>query len=285
MKVSVHLKNKLLALGERIPVLYECLFIYFCYFKKGLMPPQLFNYVGGVEFSGIGKEHFNHILQFTDVKPNESILDVGCGIGRVTIHFIDYIDKNGRYEGFDVVKKGIDWCNVKITKKYPNFSFRHANIYNKEYNKKGTIDANNFVFPYKDSSFDFAFATSVFTHMLPDAIVQYLKEIHRVLKRRGRFFISCFLLNEDSEKHMSHSEFNFKRVNNRYGVMVEDNPEAAIAYEENFFKEIFFEAKLNIIHPVHYGTWSGRKSTVHGQDIIVGEKRDSDAAVSFAGTS
>jgi len=52
MKVSVHLFNKLLTLGERIPVLYECLFIYFCYFKKDLVPPQLFNYVGGVEFSG-----------------------------------------------------------------------------------------------------------------------------------------------------------------------------------------------------------------------------------------
>jgi len=84
---------------------------------------------------------------------------------------------------------------------------------------------------------------------------------------------------------MSHSEFNFKRVNNRYGVIVEDNPEAAIAYEENFFKEIFSEARLNIIHPIHYGTWSGRKSTVHGQDIIVGEKSDSGTAVSFADTS
>jgi len=135
-------------MGEKIPALNECLFLYFCYIKKDLVPPQLFNYVGGVEFSDIGKEHFDHILQFTDVQPNESILDVGCGIGRVTSYFIDYIDKNGCYEGFDVVKKGIDWCNAKITKKNPKFSFRHANIYNKEYNKKGTIDAKNFVFPY-----------------------------------------------------------------------------------------------------------------------------------------
>lgn len=272
----MRLFNKIMALGERMPVLYECLFIYFCWFKKDLVPPQLFNYVGGIGFSGIGKGYFNYIQKFCDVKSNENILDIGCGIGRVAIHFINYLDSEGRYEGFDVVKKGVNWCNVKIKRKYPNFSFQHVNIYNKEYNKKGTIDAKDFVFPYEDSSFDFAFATSVFTHMLPDATAHYLEEIHRVLNKDGRCLISCFILNEESKKHMLNSEFNFTQVDNRYGVLVEDNPEAAIAYEEDFIKEIFSEARLDIIHPIHYGTWSGRGAEVGGQDIIVVGKSDSN---------
>jgi SAM-dependent methyltransferase len=239
------------------------------------VPPQLFNYVGGSEFPKIGKGYFNYILQFCDLRHNESILDVGCGIGRVAIHFIDYIGSDGRYEGFDVVKKGIDWCNVKIARKHPNFTFRHVNIYNKEYNKRGTINANDFVFPYQNGSFDFSFATSVFTHMLPDAVVHYLEEINRVLDRYGRCLISWFILNAESKKHMRNSQFNFKQMDDRYGVIVEDNPESAIAYEEDFIKEIYNRAKLNIIYPIHYGTWSGRNAEVGGQDIIVAKKRDS----------
>jgi len=272
MTVSVRLKNKILAMGERIPALNECLFIYFCYFKKDLVPPQLFNYVGGVKFSEIGQKYYHYIIKFCNVKENERVLDIGSGIGRVAIYFMDYLNENGRYEGFDIVKKGVRWCNEKIGKHCPNFSFKHADIINKEYNKRGTIDARNFIFPYRNNRFDFVFASSVFTHMLPYALLHYLKEIHRVLRNGGRVLISCFILNEESKNHMSNSEFNFKLVDEQYGVMVEDNPEAAIAYEEKFIKKLFYKAGLNIIHPIHYGTWSGRETEVDGQDIIVAKK-------------
>ena len=71
---------------------------------------------------------------------------------------------------------------------------------------------------------------------------------------------------------MPNSRFNFKKLEDPYGVIVEDNPESAIAYEEEFLKKIFSKAGLKIIHPIHYGTWSGRESDVGGQDIIVAEK-------------
>ena len=275
MTVSVRLKNKILTIGEKIPALSECLFLYFCYIKKDLIPPQLFNYVGGVDFTEIGEKYYHYIMKFCNVKKDEWVLDIGSGIGRVAIYFIDYLDENGRYEGFDVVKKGVRWCNEKIGKNRPNFSFQHADIINKEYNKRGTTDASNFIFPYGNSTFDFAFASSVFTHMLPDALLHYLKEIYRILKNGGRVLISCFILNKESENYMSNSEFNFILVDDQYGVMVEDNPEAAIAYEEKFIKNLFYKAGLNIIHPIHYGTWSGRKADVKGQDIIVAKKQDS----------
>ena len=272
MTVSIRLKTKILAMGERYPALNECLFIYFCYIKKDLIPPQLFNYVGGADFTEIGEKYFFYILKFCSVKKNERVLDIGSGIGRVAINFKDYLDENGRYEGFDIVKKGVRWCNEKIGKSRSNFSFQHADIINKEYNKKGATDARKFIFPYGNSVFDFAFASSVFTHMLPDALLHYLKEIHRCLRSGGRVLVSCFILNEESVNYMSNSEFNFMLINDQYGVMVEDNPEAAIAYEEKFINELFHEAGLNIIQPIHYGSWSGRKAEVDGQDIIVARK-------------
>ena len=145
-------------------------------------------------------------------------------------------------------------------------------MYNKHYNKRGAIKASEYCFPYENESFDFVFATSVFTHMLPDAVGQYLAEISRVLKHGGRAFISYFVLNDESRQHMATSEFNFRCVDDRYGVMSERDPEAAIAYDESFIRQMHDEAGVPAILPVHYGNWSGRTGEVGGQDVVVAEK-------------
>src|SRR5262249_6440676 len=51
-----------------------------------------------------------------------------------------------------------------------------------------------FVFPYADASFDFVFLTSVFTHMLPAEVAQYLREVRRVLRPAGRCPAAFFFL-------------------------------------------------------------------------------------------
>ena len=182
-------------------LLSRALLLYYAHLSRRRTPPRLLNYVGGPEFDEIGKTYFAHIRRWADLKPDERVLDVGCGIGRVTMHLADYLSERGSYEGFDIVELGVRWCEQKITKQHPNFRFRHANIHNKEYNEKGDIDASSFVFPYPANEFDFVFATSVFTHMLPEAALHYLTEIRRVLRPGGRCMISFFFLDAESKKH------------------------------------------------------------------------------------
>jgi SAM-dependent methyltransferase len=268
----VLLKQKILALGQRQPLIKSLLFYYFCYFRKELTPPQLFNFVGGEEFEAIGKHYFKLMKTHGGVQPAHKILDIGCGIGRVAGNFIDFLDADGRYAGFDIVKYGPQWCHAKISRRYPAFSFRHVNVYNQEYNNKGKIAARDFVFPYQDDSFDFAFATSVFTHMLPDAVSQYLAQAHRVLGRNGILFASFFILNAESKQHKATCHFNFKQINERYGVMSEENPEEAIAYEEAYLEQMVKKVGFHITTPRLYGNWSGREGLVHGQDIIILKK-------------
>jgi SAM-dependent methyltransferase len=260
--------------NQKSSLFHEIMFIYYCYFKKNKIPPPRFNFVGGIEFSEIGKSYFGNIVKFCEVNPKDNILDIGCGIGRVAGYFTGYINPYGNYSGFDIVKKGIKWCSQKISKDHPNFVFRHADIFNKEYNPKGTILAEEFDFPYKDEEFDVVFATSVFTHMLPDGVIHYLKEIHRVLKKKGKVLISAFILDSESKQKMGRSPFPFKIMNDHYAVMLENNPEAAIAYEENYLRKIIKEADLNILDPIHFGTWSTRNGEIHGQDIIVAQKNN-----------
>ena len=70
--------------------------------------------------------------------------------------------------------------------------------FNKHYNPAGKLDAKSFQFPYDSSSFDFVFLKSVFTHMRPDSVQHYLREIRRVLKLDGRCLATAFLLNSEA---------------------------------------------------------------------------------------
>lgn len=80
-----------------------------------------------------------------------------------------------------------------------HFHFQHSNVYNKYYNPHGKVRAQDFQFPFDDESLDFVFLTSVFTHMLPSDLENYLSEISRVLKTGGKCLITFFILNEESE--------------------------------------------------------------------------------------
>jgi len=49
-------------------------------------------------------------------------------------------------------------------------------------------------------------------------------------------------------------------------------PEAAVAYELAYIRDICKLNKLKIIEPIHYGFWPGRKDFMDYQDIIFVEK-------------
>src|SRR5690606_32994477 len=119
------------------------------------------------------------------LKPGDFVLDIGSGIGRTAISLTEYLDKTGIYEGFDVVKKGVDWCNRRIRKDFPNFNFTYIPLYNDLYSDTGN-PADKFVFPYEDNYFDKIFSFSVFTHMTLEEIQNYFFQMHRVLKPDGQ---------------------------------------------------------------------------------------------------
>src|SRR5687767_15011180 len=70
----------------------------------------------------------------------------------------------------------------------PDFQFDWLDVGNTQYNTRSSRAASAVRFPDDDASFDFVFATSVFTHLLPDAAARYLAESRRVLRPGGRLF-------------------------------------------------------------------------------------------------
>jgi SAM-dependent methyltransferase len=237
-----------------------------------LTPPRRMAYLpGGGNSYKLGEEFLRYFIELGSLKPNETVLDIGSSIGRMAVPLTKYLDEGGSYEGFDIVKEGVDWCKRKISHRYPNFHFQLADVFNKNYNPEGKYKAVEYTFPYKSNSFDFVFLISVFTHMLPHDIENRISEIARVLRKDGRCLITFFLLNEESSKliETKKSTLDLKFVFDEYRTIDKDTPEAAIAYEEQFIRGLCGKYGLNIKEPTYYGSWSGRKEILSYQDIII----------------
>lgn len=240
-----------------------------------LIPPtDRISFIGGGDYKRIGEEFFNYFKEIGGLKSDDKVLDVGCGIGRMAIPLTKFLRANGSYEGFDIVPDGIDWCTDNITSKYPNFKFHLFDVQNSTYNVEGKQKAAEYRFPFSNKSFDFIFLTSVFTHMLPGDMENYLSEISRVLKPGGKLFTTYFLLNEESIQHikLGQSTLDFKYNYKNHSLLHASKPEDAIAFDEKFIVNILEKENLEISKPIYFGSWCGRSQYLSYQDILLSVK-------------
>lgn len=101
----------------------------------------------------------------------ESILDFGCGWGRITRCFLRDIPADRIY-GCDVQQDMITLCEKAIR----NSHFTQNNPY-------PPMD-------FDDETFDIIYAYSVFSHLSENAHLQWLAEFHRLLKPRGLLIVT-----------------------------------------------------------------------------------------------
>lgn len=244
---------------------------------EALVPPRRLHTVGDSDFKRTGEEFFQLFRQLVDLGPDERILDVGCGIGRLARPLVPYLSASGSYDGFDVSEIAIRWCQ-RHYRRYANFSFKYVNVANTSYNPDGGVTAENFSFPYADASFDLVFLTSVFTHMMPAAVERYLHEIARVLAPGGRCLATFFLLNDESRALIAaqRSSPHFVDAAAAAPCAIADpaNPEHAVAYEETWALAQLAAAGLAPRSPLDYGSWCGREHFTSFQDIVIADRAE-----------
>ena len=243
--------------------------------RDSLTPPRSKSYyIGSADFRTLGQEFKRYMIDLGELGPDGRILDVGCGIGRMAVPLTEYLSPRGEYHGFDIVPTGIDWCRQNISSRFPNFHFEHVDVYNKNYNPGGSLTARTLRFPHEDDRFDVVLLASVFTHMLPSDLENYLLEVSRVLKPGGRGLITFFLLNPESLDliEAGRSTQDFKHKLDGCLVVDVDNPEASIAYSEDDVRSMYAARGLTIAEPIRFGSWCGRHEFLSYQDIVVGIK-------------
>lgn len=245
-------------------------------FRKtnSLVPPKGLIFTGSGNYLKVGQDFFNYFKKYGAITPDSSILDIGSGIGRMAIPFTTYLSPQGKYQGFDIVKLGVDWCTNNISSRFPNFEFQLIPLKNDLYFSKTNEKAADLKFPYKEETFDFVFLTSVFTHMMPNDMENYIREIKRVLKKDKLCFATFFIMDAESKNSTntnSSKEFPYDYKN--YFLMDKTVKEANIAFDLDYIKTVLKKNDLEIVY-FFKGNWSGIMNTElnEHQDILIFKK-------------
>lgn len=103
---------------------------------------------------------------------NISVLDWGCGPGRIIRHLPSFLDNSCKFYGTDYNQKYINWCKKNIS----DVSF-----------------CTNQLAPplsYERNTFDIIYGISIFTHLSKEMHFAWFNELLRVLKPGGIMFLT-----------------------------------------------------------------------------------------------
>lgn len=262
-------------LGQTYEVAYE----------PNLVPPLGLMKTEGIkvleEWFRWGEEWSMLLRVYGQIAQTDSVLEIGCGLGRIAFPLRYVLSQDGAYDGFEICHFKLDFLE-RFHQAYPNFRFTWADVRNAHYNPTGKMASEEYSFPYPDESFDIVFAASVFTHLLPNATVRYFTESARVLKYGGRCLFSFFLLDNYRKGHprpcgFGNSLFNVDYTYEDYGedfrVSKPNDPEAISAYSKRAIEQFAGDAGLTLVQYVP-GMWSGTADKwISTQDLVILEKR------------
>lgn len=147
-----------------------------------------------------GKQQLDFLIS-RGLKPEHSLLDIGCGTGRLACKAADYC----QYTGLDISQSAIEHCKATV-----NAEFIHGD---------GTLK------PVKDRAFNLIWAHSVMTHLPADAIEALIQDLSEMAF--GEF---CFTFKEAGQVHRSGlKQFQypvsfFVKLAERYGLKAERLP-------------------------------------------------------------
>ncbi|HUS10082.1 MAG TPA: class I SAM-dependent methyltransferase [Pyrinomonadaceae bacterium] len=243
--------------------------------KSDFPPLYLRRQVGPLRtFEMSGAEFMAYLRLLCKLRPTESLLDIGCGCGLMALFLTDYLDATGSYTGLDIHRPSIRWCR-KYFAKYPNFNFAFMDVRSLAYNARGRFAAEDYSFDLEDRHFDLVLLKSVFTHLRPAEVDNYLRQISRILSDDARCLMTFFLLNE-VQAELARSGLNqldFKQGEGVWRYVYRNSPESAVAFDETHVLGMLRNHGLELSEPAFYGTWTGRVDGLSFQDMLLVRKR------------
>lgn len=225
----------------------------------------------------IGGAHIRNYERTIGLFPDMHFLDIGCGIGRDAFQLMDRLSPAGRYTGVDVTCDSIDWCRRHLTAADARLQFHHVDAYSELYNPFGRFGTAQIRLPVEDASVDRIGLASVFTHLLEDEVLHYLKEFRRVLKPDGLVHASFFLYTPEaiaSARSAGTTQWaaTFSQQLSP-GVYANDPtyPRGAVAYTHETLQRLMREAGMVSDRPYVKGAWSGvhGDAAEEGQDAVI----------------
>ena len=138
--------------------------------------------VGGGDFDRIGRVELE-ILRDASLRSTATLVDLGCGTGRLAVHAIPYLE-DGRYIGIEVAPSILERARRRVDALFPAAAAQW-------------IHTTDTTFPLPDESVDIVCAFSVFTHIEHEDAYRYLVDARRISRPGGRFIFSCIPLEDE----------------------------------------------------------------------------------------
>jgi SAM-dependent methyltransferase len=224
--------------------------------------------VGGV--SAERGQNQLRFLQHWGLRPSSHLLEIGCGVGRLAYELASFLDSDGRYCGFDISPKAIDWLHENYAPRLPNFRFDLVDLRNPRYRPGRGGEAATVRFPYGKGRFDVACALAVFMHMPLPEISNYFAEIRRVLKPEG-FAVTTFRAIASGEVPPRTRDRDWVAVGDGVYSIFPEQPGRALAYDDALVRAVIDDAGLQLAGVVP-GKWhappAGDEPTL-GADVYV----------------
>jgi SAM-dependent methyltransferase len=222
----------------------------------------------------IGAAWAERFIDLAGLKATDRVLDIGCGPGRMAIAIGEKLGWSNQYFGFDIFKRDIKFARKAIAKRYRSFTFEHLDIRNEHYNPKGRIAADSVKFPVSQNFFDFAFATSVFTHFTENDIRNYVRETYSALRPGGTFLATYFLVPRDYDTTPPNPRARFRlehKIASHVRILYRNDPLKAVGYDVDWVSALYGQAGFFDLRIIH-GAWNCAPGAVSSQDILIARK-------------
>ena len=159
-----------------------------------LPPVALRQLVGPLEDHWYDNPSGQPVFEGLPVSHYRSVVDFGCGCGRLARQLLQQSPRPDSYLGLDLHAGMIAWCERHLAKAATGFSFRHHDVHNPAFNPEST---NRWLpLPVKDGSVTLVLAWSVFTHLVEAQARFYLGECARSLAEDGVLLSTWFLFDK-----------------------------------------------------------------------------------------
>ncbi len=160
------------------------------------------------------------------MRPGESFLDIGSGYGRI----LGYLGERG----------------------FKNVFGLEPDIQSLQKSHHPVVCGRGEQAPFKDECFGAVFLVGVLSYILEDLQrLQLFDEIFRVLKKKGFFFLSCFLISDDDYHQKKYREY--RDEYGIYGIFESDSG--------GIFRHAKEEELRRLLTHFHIRNWIARPFT------------------------
>jgi SAM-dependent methyltransferase len=232
--------------------------------------------IGGGDPEKVASEVLTVMTNYVDLSPQCTILDVGCGCGRIAAALTQHLQSGSCYVGVDIVSGLVEFGRKFITSRYPQFKFLLLDQGNFTYDawrsKGDLVDLEKLSEAQPEGSVDLAISISLFTHLDYAPALEVLNAITWMLGPKGQAFITAFVLDGEARDGIQGSRscfgFSHRTPSGKLHSEKLEDPTYAVAYEIGQLEELVQSAGLTLERWVR-GYWSTSNPGETFQDALL----------------